>query len=260
MDFEIQEKIALVTGGTHGIGRAIVFALAKEGCQVAFCGRNPERLASTLAELEQRGHRAIGITADVFNREDIDRVVDKVCQTWGSIDILVNNVGGGGRWGSEVIEETPEKVWMEVYEKNVLAAMRFTMKAIPGMRQKKWGRIITITSICGLEGGCRPWFGMAKAAQTSMMKNLAQNKALVRDGITFNSVAPGAIMIPDTGWAEAEQRDPVGFAQLLDESYPLGRLGTTEEVADLVVFIASKRSALINGAAIVVDGGESNIM
>jgi 3-oxoacyl-[acyl-carrier protein] reductase len=126
------------------------------------------------------------------------------------------------------------------------------------MRRQRWGRVVTITSVLGIEAGGKPWFNVAKAAQTTLMKNLSRNKALVRSGITFNSVAPGAIMIPDTGWEKELQRDPAEFEKLLDQSFPLGRLGTPEEVADVVAFICSDRARLVNGAAIVVDGGESH--
>ncbi len=260
MDLGLQDKVALVTGGTHGIGHAIALALATEGCRVAVCGRNEVRLAQTSADLAKRGCKGLTIQGDVVESADLKRILATIQQTWGTVDILVNNVGGGGRWGSETIEATAETLWQEVYDKNVLSAIRLSLDVIPGMRKKQWGRIITITSIYGMEGGCRPWFGMAKAAQVSMMKNMAKNQMLARDGITCNSIAPGSIMIPDTGWAAEQERDPVAFAAMLSANYPLGRLGKPEEVADLVVFIASERAALINGASIVIDGCESNIM
>lgn len=170
---------------------------------------------------------------------------------------MFHNVGGGGRWGKPVVEETPEQVWLEVYSKNALAAVLFTMQAIPFMRKQKWGRVVTITSSYGREGGGRPWFNMAKTAQTALMKNLALNYALAREGITFNSVAPGAIMIPDTGWEKEQKENPEEFKKMVDEKYPLGRLGTPEEVASVVVFVCSEKASLVNGASIPVDGGES---
>jgi 3-oxoacyl-[acyl-carrier protein] reductase len=100
---------------------------------------------------------------------------------------------------------------------------------------------------------------MAKAAQTALMKNLAIKKPYVRSGITFNSVAPGAIFIPDTGWEDKQKNDPEGFAKLLDENWPMGRMGTPEEVANVVVFLCSLKSSLVNGASILVDGGETPI-
>src|SRR5208283_4052681 len=119
-------------------------------------------------------------------------------------------------------------------EKNAMTAVRFIMKVLPVMRKQKWGRIITITSIYGKEGGGRPWFNMAKAAQTSLMKCLALNKDLSRSGITFNSIAPGPIMIPGTGWEEEQRKDPEAFNQMLNTQSTLGRLGTPDEVANVV--------------------------
>jgi 3-oxoacyl-[acyl-carrier protein] reductase len=256
MDLALQGKYALVTGGSHGIGRSIALALAGEGCHVAVCARDKERVEKTAAELRDRGVRALGIAADAMLPADIERVMKAVTGEWGTIHILVNNVGGGGRWGSEVVEETAEEVWLDVYNKNAMAAVRFTMAAIPLMRKQKWGRAVTVSSIYGREGGGRPWFNMAKSAEISLMKTLAMNPALARDGLTFNSVAPGNIMIPDTGWEKEQKENPGKFKKML-ESFPLGRLGTPAEVASVVVFLCSERASLVNGASIPVDGAES---
>jgi 3-oxoacyl-[acyl-carrier protein] reductase len=258
MNLGLAGKVAMVTGGSHGIGRSIAVVLAREGCHVCIAARGRENLAAAAAEIAATGSRALVIPADLTLKDDLDRVFQGTIAEFGRLDILVNNVGGGGRWGSEDVVETGEDVWFDVYNKNVLAAARLTRKAIPVMRGQRWGRVVTVTSVLGLEAGGRPWFNVAKASQTALMKNLSRNKSLVRDGITFNSVAPGAIMIPDTGWEQEEKRDPAGFARLLDEAFPLGRLGTPEEVAEVVAFICSDQARLINGAAIAVDGGESH--
>lgn len=263
MNINIQGKFALVTGGSHGLGRSIALALAEEGCNVAICARNSPRpgyagrIEETIAEVEARGVHGLGIRADVLVPGDIERVTKTVIEAWGTIHILVNNVGGGGSWGSSVVEETEDRVWVDVYSKNALASVRFTMWAIPYMRKQKWGRVVTITSIYGREGGGRPWFNMAKAAETGLMKTLALNHDLARDGITFNTVAPGGIMVPDTVWAFQKEKDSVEFEKVLDRQFPLGRLGTPEEVASVVAFVCSEKASLLNGAAIAVDGGES---
>jgi len=257
MDLNLKGKYALVTGGSHGIGRSIALALAEEGCNVAICARKKDWIEQTVAELKAKGVESMGISADVLIPEDIDPVMKAVIDSWGTIHILVNNVGGGGRWGSPIVEETSEQVWLDVYNKNALAAIRFTMKAIPFMRQQKWGRVITISSIYGREGGGRPWFNMAKSAEISLMKTLAMTRYLIRDGITFNSVAPGGIMIPDTGWERERKENPEEFEKMVDRQFPLGRLGTPEEVANVVVFLASEKASLVNGASIPVDGAES---
>ena len=258
MDLGISGKYALVTGGSHGIGLATAHALADEGCNVAICARNEDRIARAAHDLKTQGVEALGVPADVLVPADIERVMKTVIDSWGAIHILVNNVGGGGRWGSPIVEETPEEVWIDVYNKNAMAAVRFTMLAIPFMRKQKWGRVVTIASIYGREGGGRPWFNMAKSAEISLMKTLAMNRNLVRDGITFNSVAPGAIMIPDTGWEREYKENPAEFERMVDLNFPLGRLGSPKEVASAVAFVCSEKASLLNGACIVVDGGESH--
>ena len=246
-----------MTGGSHGIGLATAIALAREGCDVAICSRSDDRLAYAREVLQPFQREVIARPCDVHSGESIQAFCTEVIGTWGGVDILVNNVGGGGRWGLASVEDTDEKVWMDVYEKNALATIRFTTRMLPFMRAKKWGRVVTITSRLGREGGGRPWFNMAKAAQTSMMKCLGMNHDLAGDGITFNSIAPGNIMIPGTGWEDEMKRDPHGFQSYVAQECPLGRLGTPEEVAAVVAFICSEQAGLVNGAAIAVDGGES---
>lgn len=257
MNLGIRGKYALVTGGSHGIGLAIARALAEEGCNVAICARNQERLSEVVVDLKAKGVETMGVSADVLVQTDIEKVMKTVIDSWGTIHILVNNVGGGGRWGSLSVEETAEQVWIDVYNKNAMAAVRFTRLAIPFMRKQKWGRVVTIASMYGREGGGRPWFNMSKSAEISLMKTLAMNPVLTRSGITFNTVAPGNIMIPDTGWEAEMKKDLTGFKRMVDSNFPLGRLGTPEEVANMVVFLCSEKASLVNGACIAVDGGES---
>jgi len=124
------------------------------------------------------------------------------------------------------------------------------------MVKKNWGRVVTVTSIYGNYIGGRPWFNISKVAQNILMKNLAKQKEFTRKGITFNSVAPGAVMIPDTGWAELKEINKAEYDEFI-ETLPLGRMGSPEEIANLIIFLTSEKASLINGASIVVDGGES---
>lgn len=258
MELGLSGRFALVTGGSHGIGLATAKALASEGCNVAICSRSEARLAAAIAELEPYGVKTLSIAADVLEVGAVDRVMAVVDREWGEVQILVNNVGGGGRWGKDIVEETELRVWSEVYEKNALAAVRFTRWALPHMRRSKWGRVVTITSIYGgKDGGGRPWFAMAKAAETGLMKSLSMMPYLVRDGITFNCVAPGGIYIAGTGFEEEKRKDPEAFERKIDKEYPLGRMGTAEEVAAVVAFLCSAQASLVNGANISVDGGQS---
>ena len=256
MELGLKGKYALITGGSHGIGRSIAIELAKEGVNIAICSRTQSRLDETMSILKQYNIDAIAVKADVLEENAVEKVMNVIKDCWGKLDILINNVGGGGRWGEEEPLDTKPEVWGEVYQKNAGIAAEFTMKCLPYMLQNKWGRVITITSTYGLQGGGRPWFNVAKASQTALMKNLSLNKSYVRSGVTFNSIAPGCMNIPVTGWEQQEKNDPEAFADLLDKNWPMGRLGLPEEVANVVAFISSPKASLVNGASILVDGGE----
>jgi len=257
IDYKLRGKAALVTGGSHGIGLAVAKELSRMGCRVAVCSRTKERLKEASSLLNKNSAEHLLIQADVLQPGACDIVMDKIVSHWGELHILVNNVGGGGRWGKENIEETAPTVWQEVFEKNALAAALFTRRAIPLMRTIGWGRVITITSIFGKEGGGMPWFNMAKAAEVALMKSLSRTAYLVRSGITFNSVAPGGIFIEGTGFEEEQKRNPEDFKKLIDRDYPLGRMGSVDEVANVVCFLCSEQASLVNGAQITVDGGQS---
>ena len=258
MNLGLAGKNVLITGGTHGIGFATAIALANEGCNIAVCSRTNQRINHTLKNLQLFNINSVGKKVDVLIAKDIEKFCKYIISKWGNIDILINNVGGGGRWGSEIIEDTSEEVWNDVYNKNAMAAIRFTRFFIPYMKKKNWGRVITVSSIFGREGGGRPWFNMAKASEISLMKTLSMDNRLVRNGITFNSVAPGGIMIPGTGWEDERKKSPKKFNKMIDSEYPLGRMGTPEEVANLITFLCSNKSSLINGACIPIDGGQGS--
>jgi len=135
MDLGLKNKIALVTGGSYGIGRALALALAEEGCRVTICARGAERLEKAAAEIRAKGGEVFAIPSDATRAEDSRRVVDAVVQKFGGLQILVNNVGGGGGRELRPIDEVPEEKWAEAYQRNALAAQRFTMQAIPHMRK-----------------------------------------------------------------------------------------------------------------------------
>jgi 3-oxoacyl-[acyl-carrier protein] reductase len=257
LDYKLKGKTAFVSGGSHGIGLEISKLLGMYGCKIAFCSRTSDRLNETQELLNSMNVENYPIQFDALEQESCINAISKAKEKFGHIDILINNVGGGGRWGKENIEETDLKVWDEVYTKNAKAAIIFTKKCIPMMRKNKWGRVITITSILGKEGGGRPWFNMAKSSEVSLMKSLSLTKYLVRDGITFNTVAPGGIFIPGTGFEDEKKADEKKYLKEIDDNYPLGRMGKPEEVAYLVAFLCSEMSALINGAQISIDGGQS---
>lgn len=257
MDLGLKDKVALVTGGSSGIGRAIALALAAEGCKVAICARGLDRMNQVVREIEETyGTPALAIQADVLWDAEIQRTVVAVYAQWGSFDILVNYVGGGGGRVKHLVEDVPPGTWEKVYALNAGAAALFTMLALPYMRLQGWGRVVTITSLQGHEGGGRPWYAMAKRAQTSLMKSLAADPSLARAGITFNCVAPGAVLWEGNEWDFFRRTNPEGFAAYA-EAQPSGRLGTPQEVADLVALVCSQQASRLNGASIPVDGGAS---
>lgn len=259
MELNLKGKRALITGASQGIGKEIALSLAKEGCKIAICSRNSANLKLALEQIRKYDSDAIGLKCNVLEKNDITNVVSDLIHIWGGADILVNNIGGGGRWGHYDILETAEDVWQDVYNKNVGAATRFTLGFLPSMLEAKWGRVITISSIYGFQCHERPWFGMAKQAEIYLMKSFARRKEFVRSGITFNTVAPGAIGT-GSGWDKEQLENPDKFRHRIDEEYPLGRLGCPEEVANVVVFLCSIKASLVNGANIVVDGGENLVV
>jgi len=253
----IAGKNALISGGSHGIGLSIAVALAKEGVNIAIFSRTKSRVDEALSILSQYDVECIAIQGDALELDTADKVMNTIDKRWGRLDILVNNVGGGGTWGQEEPLDTDPEVWNEVYQKNAGIASQLTMKSLPYMIKNKWGRVITITSIYSFKGGGRPWFSMAKSSQSALMKSLATKQNYIRANITFNEVSPGGIFISETSWEEKKNNDPVAFANFVDENFPMGRLGSPEEVANVVVFLSSPKSSLVNGTAIIVDGGES---
>jgi len=257
MIINFTNKNALVTGGSRGIGRETAILLAESGCNVAICARDKNWLNRTKSEIESRGVKSIALSFDANQLDDIKYVIDFINNNWNSIDILVNNVGGEPAIPPLSYEMTSDDIWSNSINLNLLAAVRFTNLIIPLMRNNKWGRVVTVSSKHGREGAGRPWYTLAKAAEISFMKNYSLNSQFVRDGITFNSVAPGAILTELGGWADFKRNEPENFINKLKVTKPLGRLGSTREVASLIVFLCSEQASLINGACIPVDGGES---
>jgi len=255
MDYGINNKTAFISGGSHGIGLASAKLLSIEGCNTIICSRDKNKLEIAKRECESHGTKCLIIDGDVLQEKHVDKIINFVLQ-YGKIDILINNVGGGGRWGKENVLDTPIHIWREVMEKNLWAAVKFTLSFLPLMIKQNWGRVITVTSIHGKEVGGRPWFNIAKTSEMALMKNLSTKKEFIQHGITFNSVAPGCIMIPNTGWDDI-RKSSANF-ELILETYPMGRMGTAEEVASLIVFLCSNQASYINGSSITVDGGESH--
>src|SRR3990170_519383 len=247
MDLGLRDKVAIVTGGSRGIGRAIALGLAGEGCHVAVCARGEEALRATEAEVRARGVEALGVVADVTRADDIERLVAETVAKLGRLHILVNNAGGRTR------EETDD-AWDMVYQSNVLAAVRATRAVVPHLRAAGGGSIVHIASIFGREAGGTPTYNAMKAAMISHAKAMAL--ALAPD-IRVNSVAPGSTAFPGGSWGRRIEEDPEGMRRFVEQNIPMGRFGTPEEIANVVVFLCSERASWVTGACINVDGGQS---
>jgi 3-oxoacyl-[acyl-carrier protein] reductase len=252
MDLGLHGKVAVVTGASRGLGKAIASALAAEGARLTIIARGREALTEAAAELQRAGTEALAIAADVTRTEDIERSVQETLAHYGCIDILVHNAGGAQ---GESIFDTSEKDWHDALALNVIALNTLARLIVPTMRRQGGGRIIAISSIFGRESGGRTPYNALKAAAISLTKSLASQ--LARDNILVNSVAPGSLLFPGSSWERRQQADPAGIEQFIKSQLPLRRFGTPEEVAAVVTFLASARASLVNGACIVVDGGQS---
>ncbi|MBM3945540.1 MAG: SDR family oxidoreductase [SAR202 cluster bacterium] len=254
MDFGIKGKVALVTGGSRGLGRQAALSLAGEGVNVAICGRTEATLKKTAGELAAKGVKAAYVIGDVSNISELDGIHKQVVAKLGPVDILVNNAGGS--IARESVDGTSLEDYKKTFDLNLYGSYRLMQLVIPHMKQKRWGRIINIASIWGREYGGNIGYMSAKAALIAASKHSAV--ALAKHGILVNSLAPGSISHEGGGW-EKFQRDnpPEAVADFIKKNLPLGKFGWPEPLGDMVAFLASDRAGMITGASIVVDGGQS---
>jgi 3-oxoacyl-[acyl-carrier protein] reductase len=251
LDLGLTGKVGLVTGGSRGIGRATALRLAAEGVHVGICGRSSDTLESTVAELRAAGVRAHAVVADVTVSGEVERFVDECATELGGVDLVVANVGGSA--GRGLLESTPED-WLQTFDLNLFHAVRAIRAALPHMEAKGGGSAVSIASISGWKPGPTAQYGAAKAGEIFLAGALAWELAPRR--IRVNTVSPGSILFPGGGWARMRERDPERFTQFEQREFPWGRLGTAEEVADVVAFVLSERASWINGTNIAVDGAQ----
>ncbi len=253
MDLGIKDKVAIVTGGSRGLGRQAALSLAAEGCHVAICARGAERLRQTEQELKNIGVKVAALVADVCRSEDAQRIYDAAI-TLGPVDILVNNVGGS--LGGYSVERTSMEQMEETMNLNLYGAMRLTKLVVPGMKESRWGRIINISSIWGREYGGELSYMTAKAALNGFSKHLAMD--LAPYNILVNAVAPGSILYPGSVWEAFIENEPKSTVdRFVEDHLPMGRFGWAEPVGDLVAYLASERAGFLTGACINIDGGQT---
>jgi 3-oxoacyl-[acyl-carrier protein] reductase len=251
MDLFLSNKVAVVTGSSRGLGFASARALVEEGCRVAICARGADALAAAARELSEIG-AILAVQADVSTAEGVNTVVAKTIETFGGIDILVNNVGRAG--GTDIVATTDAE-WKAAFDETFVPAVRASRLAVPHMRARGGGVIVMIASIWGRESGGRMTYNAVKAAEISLAKSMAQQ--LAPQNIRVNSVCPGSISFPGGSWWKRQQEDPEGMKEFIGRELPFGRFGRAEEVGAVVAFLASSRASWISGAAITVDGCQS---
>jgi len=244
---KLRDRVAIVTGAGRGIGAATARALAQNGAKVVITDVTPER-AKVAADINALGQTALALRVDVTDMEEANRAVQKTIEEFGRVDILVNNAG---IYPAKAIEEMTKEDWDNVINVNLNGTFNLTKAVIPTMEQKKYGRIVNISSTAGAVVG---WsvnhvhYGASKGGVLGFTRSTCL--ALAPHGITVNAIAPGVI---DSGGpqkvATKEQLDA------LVATIPLKRMGQPEEIANTVVFLASGDASYITGACIVVDGG-----
>ena len=260
MDLALRGKVALVTGGSRGLGRAMVAALAREGMTVSLCARTSDAVndaarAHAPESLANGGRGVVAVAADITNPEDAERWVADAAERFGGIDVLVNNAGTA-RPGS--LAELPESAWREQFELNLFAAVRLARLCAPHMEASGGGSIINITSIYGREAGGPLTYNASKSALNSFTKMLAREFAPKK--IRVNAIAPGSILVAGGNWERRFKENPAFERDFIAHEMPAGRLGTPEEVAYAVVMLASPCASWITGTCVPVDGaqGRSN--
>jgi 3-oxoacyl-[acyl-carrier protein] reductase len=258
MDLQLGGKIALVTGGSEGIGKGIARVLAREGADVAICARRKDVLEATAGEIRREsGRKVLAIPADLTRREDAERFVEGAHQHFGRIDILVNNAGSapGG-----IIEALDEDAWMQGLQLKFMGYVRCLKATLPIMKKQGGGRVVNLIGNDGVKDSY--WEivpGACNAAGQNLTKALSAQYG--RHNVTFVAVNPGPVRTERwSGLVKAMSRDmkiPYEQAdQLAPRSIPLGRIAEVDEVANLVAYLASPLAHFVNGSMIEIDGGQ----
>jgi 3-oxoacyl-[acyl-carrier protein] reductase len=246
MDFDFTNKRAIVCGGSRGIGRSIALGFARSGAAVSICARGTETLEATRGEVARFGHTAHAGVCDLADGAAIRRYIADAAEVLGGIDILVNNASAFG-------SSDDEAGWAASVAVDMMAIVHATQAALPFLRQVK-GSVINTSSISAMRSAARqPPYGAIKAA--AIHYTVTQAAMYAKDGIRVNCVAPGSIEFPGGVWDRRKSDNPNLYNAIL-RSIPFGRLGHPEEVANVVLFLASPLASWITGQTIAVDGGQ----
>ena len=257
MDLGIKGKVALVTGGSQGIGKGVAIKLAEEGATVVIAARGQALLDEVANHINANGGKAIAIAADVSKAEECQRLIEQVQKTCGRLDILVNNAGTSA---TGEFESVSDQAWHDDFDLKLFAAIRLSRMAIPLMKKHAWGRIINMTNI----GAKEP---RAKSAPTTVTRaaGMALTKILSKefaaDNILVNTVCIGWIKAAQHERKAAKAGVPVEkMYEDMGKDIPLGRVGRAEEVANVVAFLASEAASYVTGSSINLDGGKCDVM
>ena len=258
MDLQLKDKIAVITGGSVGIGLAVAKGLAEEGVHLVLCARNQTRLdEEAMAISDQFGVEVTGIKADVSKTEDLQELVRQISEKYDGIDILINNAGVGS---NEKIMDAPDDKWQYYWDLHVMAAIRLSRSLVPLMEKKGGGVILHNSSICAKQPlYYEPIYNTTKAALSMFSKCLAEE--VISKNIRVNTVNPGLIMTPDWRKTAGELGEKEGITadeyldRLAKEYTPIGRFATPEELARFFVFLCSPMASYSVGSTYYVDGG-----
>ena len=245
--FSMDGKVAVVTGGNRGIGRAIARALAEAGASVAIAARDEDRSAPVVTELESLGRTATSVRTDVTNRDDVSAMVSEVTRQLGPIDVLVNNAGIGFHADALTL---PDQDWQRLFATNLDGVWKASQVVGAGMVQRGHGSIINIGSISGLIINRPQWhapYGISKAAVHHLTRSLAAEWA--QSGVRVNAIAPGYVQ------TEIADIDLPEYRHYWVDEVPMQRYAQPEEIAPTAVYLASEASSFVTGSLIVVDGG-----